>query len=435
MVVSSFAIGILGNSLFYLGFADAILVCLFANIIGILSVCFFSTFGPKFGLRQMVLTRFWFGWHGAKIIGVFNCLACIGWSSVNSIVGAQLINTVNSDVPGYAGIIIIAVLTFAITLFGYKIVHVYEFWSWIPTFIVFLIVLGVFAHSGDFVNIPWETGTSEMGNCLSFAATVYGFATGWTSYAADYTVYQPSSQSRVKVWGWTFLGLIVPLLFTEMLGIAIMTATSLNGGDNIYATGYADSGTGGLLGAVLLPHVGTFGKFCLVILALSIIANNCPNLYSVGLTVQIFGRWTQRIPRFIWTGVATACYIAIAIPGYTHFETVLENFMNFIGYWLAIYTGISVCDHFVFKRGLKGYNVSDYDKPENLPPSFAAIIAFCFGIAGMVTGMSQTWFVGPIALKAGEAPYGGDVGSELGFVFSFVVYLALRPLELRYFKR
>lgn len=49
----------------------------------------------------------------------------------------------------------------------------------------------------------------------------------------------------------------------------------------------------------------------------------------------------------------------------------------------------------------------------------------------MVTGMSQTWFVGPIALHAGEAPFGGDVGSELGFAFGFVSYCLLRPIELR----
>jgi hypothetical protein len=67
MVVSSFAIGLLAQSLFFLGFVDAVLVCLFFNLIGILPVCYFSTFGPRFGLRQMVLSRFWFGWHGVKL--------------------------------------------------------------------------------------------------------------------------------------------------------------------------------------------------------------------------------------------------------------------------------------------------------------------------------------------------------------------------------
>lgn len=50
MVVSSFAIGVLANNVFYLGVADAMLVVLFFNLIGITPVCFFSCFGPKFGL-------------------------------------------------------------------------------------------------------------------------------------------------------------------------------------------------------------------------------------------------------------------------------------------------------------------------------------------------------------------------------------------------
>lgn len=435
MVVSSFALGLLANGVFFLGFVDAILTCLFFNLLGVMTVCYFSAFGPRFGLRQMVLSRYWFGWWGVKIVAVFNILACIGWSSVNSIVGAQLIHAVNNDVPGYAGIIIIAICTLIVTLFGYKVVHAYEFWSWIPTFIIFLIVLGEFAHSGAFANLPMGVGDSELGSVLSYGAVIYGFATGWTSYAADYTVYQPATQSRHKVFWATWLGLIPALLFTEMLGIAIYTATSINGGDNIYAAGYKASGTGGILAAVLFPPLGTFGKFCLVMLALSIVANNCPNIYSVALTMMVLGRWTRVIPRFIWTAVATGVYIAIAIPGYYNFETVLTNFMDFIGYWLAIYEGIALTDHFVFKRGFSGYDVSIYDNGKALPPGLAAVFAFCCGIAGMVTGMSQIWYVGPIALYAGEAPYGGDVGFELGFAFAAVGYLISRPLELKHFGR
>jgi NCS1 nucleoside transporter family len=185
MVVSSFAIGALAGPVFYLGFADALLVILFINLLGIMPVCFFSTFGPRFGLRQMVLSRFYFGYYGVKLIAIFNVLACLGWSSVNVIVGAQLINAVNPNVPGFAGIIIIAACTFLVTLFGYKVVHTYESWSWIPSFIVFLIVLGEFARSGAFVNIPMGVGQSEVGSVLSFASSVFGFATGWTSYAAE----------------------------------------------------------------------------------------------------------------------------------------------------------------------------------------------------------------------------------------------------------
>lgn len=73
-------------------------------------------------------------------VAIFNCLACLGWSSVNVIVGAQLIHAVNKNVPGWAGIVIIAAGTFIITLFGYKVVHTYEMVTWLPCFIIFLIV-------------------------------------------------------------------------------------------------------------------------------------------------------------------------------------------------------------------------------------------------------------------------------------------------------
>jgi hypothetical protein len=61
MVVSSFALGALAYPIFYLGFIDTILIIFFVNLLGVIPVCFFSTFGPKFGLRQMVLSRFYFG--------------------------------------------------------------------------------------------------------------------------------------------------------------------------------------------------------------------------------------------------------------------------------------------------------------------------------------------------------------------------------------
>ncbi len=67
MVVSSFAIGALAVPVFALGFVDALLTIFFINMLGVVPVCFFSTFGPKFGMRQMILSRFFFGYYGVKL--------------------------------------------------------------------------------------------------------------------------------------------------------------------------------------------------------------------------------------------------------------------------------------------------------------------------------------------------------------------------------
>lgn len=67
MVVSSFAIGALSQPVFGLGYVETALTIIFINALGILPICFFSTFGPRFGLRQMALSRFWFGFYGVKL--------------------------------------------------------------------------------------------------------------------------------------------------------------------------------------------------------------------------------------------------------------------------------------------------------------------------------------------------------------------------------
>ncbi|KAI2630395.1 purine-cytosine permease [Hypomontagnella submonticulosa] len=434
MVVSSFAIGALARPVFQLGFVDSALTIIFINLLGIMPVCFFSTFGPRFGLRQMVLSRFYFGFYGVKLIAIFNVLACIGWSAVNVIVGAQFFHAVNGDVPGWAGILVIAAATLIICTFGYRIVHTYEKWSWIPMFIIFMIVLGTFAHSGEFNSLlPLESGPAEAGGVLSFAASVFGFATGWTSYAADYTVYQPVGCSRRSIFLWTFCGLFISLCFTELLGAAVATAMATN---EAYLEAYSDAHIGGLLAQVLVPTLGRFGEFCVVLLGLSIIGNNCPNIYSVSLSLQVLSEHTQRVPRFIWTLIGTAVYVAVAIPGYANFEDALESFMLVIGYWLAIYEGVSLTEHFVFRRGSLGnYAPETYAEPKRLPPGLAAVTAFCVGVAGAILGMAQKWFTGPIGALCGAPPFGGDVGFELAFSFAAVSYVVLRTVERAAFGR
>ncbi|KAI1328908.1 purine-cytosine permease [Xylariaceae sp. FL0255] len=432
MVVSSFAIGVLSYPVFYLGFVDSALPIIFINVLAIMPVCFFSTFGPRFGLRQMVLSRFFYGHYAVKIVAFFNVLACLGWSAVNVIVGAQLFHAINHNVPGYAGILVIAFATLIICAVGYKVVHLYEKWSWIPSFIIFLIVLGEFAKTGNFNSgLPLQTGKGEAGDVLSFSATVFGFGTGWVSYAADYTVYQPVTRSRTAVFFVTFAGLIFPLIFTELLGAAVASAIATN---TDYANAYDEAGVGGLLAQVVVPPLGRFGQFCVVVLGLSIIANNCPNIYSVSLSLQVLSRHTAKVPRFLWTAIGTAIYIAVAIPGYSHFAEALNYFLDFIGYWLGIYSAIGLTEHFVYRRGFDGYKPEDYVYPDRLPPGLAATGAFLVGVAGAVLGLSQVWFIGPIAKLAGTT-YGGDVGFELAFGFAAVTYAVLRYFERRHFGR
>ena len=101
---------------------------------------------------------------------------------------------------------------------------------------------------------------------------------------------------------------------------------------------------------------------------------------------------------------------------------------------LVFFAAVALIEHSIFRRGFAGYCPDDFNKSGNLPRGLAAFAAFCFGVMGAVLGMAQSWFTGPIGKLCGTE-YGGDVGFELAVAFSAIVYLSLRPLELKYSTR
>lgn len=365
---------------------------------------------------------------------LINIAVCVSTSAINAVVGAQLFHAIQPRMPGWAGILIVSLSTLVICTMGHRFVHAYERYSWIPCLIVLLIVLGVFARSGSFDPLlPLGTGTAEASGVLSFAASVYTYTAGWAAYAADYSIYQPAdAQPSAAIFWWTFAGNFFPTVFTELLGAAVMTATVH---DLSFQQAYDSAGLGGVFSHVLVPHVGKgFGTFCIVLLALSIIGINIATVYSVSMSVQSLGRKTQRVPRFLWTVLSTVGYTAFAIPAYAEFATYLQNLLLAMSYWISIYLGISLTEHFLFRRGVKGYRPESYTDAKRLPPGVAAVASFCVGAVGVAMGIAQEWYRGPVVQAVGRE-FMGDLGCVFGFAFTTVSYVVLRTLEKRYFGR
>jgi NCS1 nucleoside transporter family len=414
LVISTIALGTLANVVFGLGFWDSVAVIIIFNILGTLPVAFFSTLGPKLGLRQMTISRFSFGWVGAMIMALFNVAACIGWSAVNVIVGGQLIADLTGGfIPRWLGILIIALLTTAVSIYGYRYVHRYERWAWIPMAIIFAIIL--VASAPHFKMIPTPAfGVAEIASFISFGGAIYGFATGWSSYAADYNVNQPENTSTSRVFWLTFLGVLIPCVLLEVFGVALTSVfTGKTGGDLLAAA----NGPLGALGTVLI-----------ILLALSVVANNIPNDYSLGLSMQVLGKRFQHVNRAIWTLIGAVVYIIIALAAAKNFNETLTNFLLIVAYWLAPWAVILILEHFVFRHGR--YNVNDWNIRSKLPIGWAAIVSLVIGLVGVLLGAAQVYYVGPIA-KLVNPPFGMDIGFELGAIFAAVAYLILRPIELR----
>ncbi|KAI0463207.1 hypothetical protein LJB42_003227 [Komagataella kurtzmanii] len=432
LVIGTFALGAISQTVFALDFWSSVLCIIFFNMLGVFPVAFFSVFGVKFGLRQMILTRFLSGDLAMRLFAAINCICCVGWGAVNIMAAAQLLHIVNNKtLPPWAACLIFVVLTILVTFFGYDVIHTYEKWSWIPNMFVFIVIIARMSISGNFTFGTMAGGPTVAGNVLSFGGAIFGYASGWATFAADYTVYMRTDTPPLKIFAWVYFGLFTPLCFTMMLGTACATGIF---SDESWATLYDDNGVGGLVYAVLVENsLHGFGQFCCVLLALSTVANNIPNMYSIGLSAQAVTSKARRVPRIVWTLCGNSVTLAISIPAYYHFENFMSNFMNIIGYNLAIYDTVCLSEHFIWKRGFSSkYDVmlEQWHDKTAAPPGYAGLIGFGCGAAGVVLGMNQVWYSGAIGTLIGD--FGGDVGFELAAGFSFLGFNTARYFELKY---
>lgn len=78
LVIATYALGALGVTVFGLSFWQSVLTIIFFTLFGVLPVAWLSIFGPKLGLRQMVLLKFLVGDVTMRIFSVINMVACVG---------------------------------------------------------------------------------------------------------------------------------------------------------------------------------------------------------------------------------------------------------------------------------------------------------------------------------------------------------------------
>ncbi|TFY68595.1 hypothetical protein EVJ58_g923 [Rhodofomes roseus] len=435
-VLTTIPIGVLAQEYYTLTLPHAIATIMCFGALGALTVAFISTLGPQTGLRTMMIARYSSGYVGGIIYSVLNLLTQVfnrlGFSVTAVILGGETLASINpGTLPLVVGIIIVAICSLVPCFIGYEMVHIYERYAWMVMTIVMLFLWGLGGKAGFDINTqkPLEaTGRALSGDILSFGGIIFGSFSGWAPVAADYNCRLPVDTPSIKVFLLTFFGLWIPICFVEILGAALMTIS-----DPAFADVIAAGDTGGLLSQVLSPWKGG-GKFVLVLLSFSVVANNIPNTYSAGISAQALGRPFAMVPRFVWVFLAFVTYTVAGVAGREHFSEILSNFLSILSYWTAFFIVIVAEEHFIFRRKngpLGGYNLEDYDTPSKLPVGIAGVLSGCFGVAGAVVGMSEVWYTGPLGMDAGADGYGADLGFELAAAFAAVMFPPLRWLEIR----
>jgi NCS1 nucleoside transporter family len=417
-VLSAVTTGALAIPVFGLGLWDSIAAIIIFNALGILPVALFCTLGPQTGLRQMVIARFAFGWDAAKLTALFNIAACIGWSCVNAIIGGVLFHSI-WHWPFAVCLLIIAGLTTLVSVYGNNLVQRYERYAWIPLAVVFIIIAATAAPHMTATATP-AIKMAWFASWVSYGGAIVGFAIGWSSYASDYSVYVSKSVPARSIFLWTFIGEFTACVLLQVLGVLLTTWHNTAIGTDV-------------LSLAVKPLGSAWADIILLVLVLSVVANNIPNDYSLGLTIQVLGKSWEAVKRWVWTLVGAAIYTAIAlyvvaVRGFTVFES-LTFFLLIISYWLGPFSIILALEHFVFRKGR--YDLSTWDDSGRLPRGFTpGLIAFIAGLIGAGLGANQ---VGPDYSLIGPVGkwFGGDLGFELGTVLAGVTFYLLRRREVR----
>ncbi|KAL2204550.1 hypothetical protein CC79DRAFT_1344566 [Sarocladium strictum] len=413
--------GILGPKTFGLSLGNSTLVIVFFSLLSTAAPAYLSILGPKTGMRQMIQARFSFGRYLVTVPALLNLATLTGFVVIICVVGGQCLSAVSGgDLTPDAGIVIIALLALFISFCGFKVLHYYETYAFIPATIAIIITVGCGGSELKKQAAPVAGPTAAA--VLSFGGIIASYMLPWAAISSDLTTYFDPKVSSWKVFIYTYLGLWLPSTLLMILGAAIGGATP-----NVPALerGYEQTLVGGMLAAMLEP-AGGFGKFVVVVLSLTLLGNCAGTLYAITLNFQNLVPGLVRVPRYVFAVIVTAIVIPVAIRAARDFFYNLENFIGLIGYWSAAFFGIFVMEHLYFRRGnYASYDHAIWERADLLPVGAAAMASgvLCFGL--VVPCMAQVWWTGPIAEKT------GDIGFEVAAVLSALLYLPLRTLEKR----
>ncbi|KAL9609254.1 MAG: hypothetical protein Q9167_005955 [Letrouitia subvulpina] len=424
---NNLGIAMLGPLYFQLSFLDSAMCGVFGAFVGAAATSYMSIWGPRSGNRTMIVARYFMGYWPAKLVCLLNIILMVGYGVIDCIIGGQILSAVSGgSMTIIVGIIIVALVSWVVAVFGMAIFHVYERWAWIPQLMVLFILVG--SAGPEFNTATPSTGDVTAGR-LSYFSLALSVSVSWCAAASDFYVYYPEKTKSWKVFLMTLTGLTLAFSFVNLLGIGLASGVATNpawaDANSVSSGALILAGYGGLRG---------FGKFCGVVVALGVIANNIPGTYASALGCQVLGRYGKAVPRYVWVCVIVTIYFVCAIAGREHLFQIFENFVALMGYWCMIFVALVLEEHLLFKPKLDGaLDWTAWENSKRLPVGVAALIAFLAGWAGAIIGMYQNWYVGPVAIKVGSG--GADIGVWLGCAFAMVLYPPLRMAELKVFGR
>jgi nucleobase:cation symporter-1, NCS1 family len=397
-------VGVIAVLFFNLNFLWAMAAIILGNALGSLTQGILSTWGPREGLAQLVLSRTGFGFLGNILpAGLNTIMAGLGWFATNSISGAFALSTL-TGMSTWLALLIIVVLEVALAFVGHDLVQVFERYATVVLGIIFLIAVIVILAKADYGYTPKSGAFSFAGFTLTVSAA-FGYAAGWNPYASDYTRYLPKHTSRAAI-GWAAgIGDFVSCTVLMAAGAAAVTI-----GNFTFTGNPTDEFTSSL------PTV--IRDLTLIAIAIGAIAANALNIYSGAMSFLAAG---VKIPFTLRRAIVAIGFgvlgFIVALWALPDAGENYENFLLVIAYWIAPWLGVVFADRIIRRGTSIAEFVTDNPRYRNWTGLVAFVIA---AVVSVWLFSNQTFYTGPIA-KTGV----GDLTPLVGFVVAFVLYFAL----------
>jgi nucleobase:cation symporter-1, NCS1 family len=375
-----------------------------------------SSWGPRFGVPQMVQARGAFGFLGGILPSGLNAFtASVGWFIVNSVSGAFALSALTHMSFDLAYVLVVLAQV-AVAFVGHNFVHAFERWVFPYLALVFAVATIVTltkAHFGNGFNdkAPVAAGGSSAAFILALVIA-FSYAIGWNPYASDYTRYLPRTVSRLKVGLAAGAGVFVSCAVLEIAGAASAT---LGGANPNPTTNFTDP-------------LGTFlGDAVLVGVTIGAVSANVLNIYSGAMSFLTLGvKLKLRVRRALVAVVSGTIGLVLGL----HFQADVgpgskyDNFLLAVSYWITPFLAVVLIDY-ALRRGR-------YDEREFFDTSrrlWHAPLAMALGIAASYPFWDQQPpFLGPYAK---HHPGIGDLSFLVGFLVAGLVYLGLSATRRR----
>jgi purine-cytosine permease-like protein len=182
MHLSTLVLGALGLE-FGLGFWPTVLACALGNFLGALGNSACVAMGPRLGMPQMPMSRSAFGYRGNYVPAFLAWLGFIGWFTVDNILGGttaqQFFHT-----PYLPTMVVFWLVTLAIAIYGYNLVHRWErYLTWISALVFAVLTVFALAHGLGPDVATKDTGVKFWDNFLLEFSIMFSYTVSWAPYA------------------------------------------------------------------------------------------------------------------------------------------------------------------------------------------------------------------------------------------------------------